>query len=1107
MTKADAMTGTPAAELGPIPATGFQSGLWFLGQVHPTVPMYSVPLVLRLRGTIDLDGVRAVLRGLARSHELLRLRFVAGEDGLGLVPGAVPEPEFVDLRVDPDPERAWARLLRTDLAQPVDLTAGPAHRSLVAALGASDTAVLLILHHICVDARAVDILLEDFRLGYESWDLTGTLAEPRETRPFREVVRELSAAVDGPAGDAARAYWQRTLDGVENYAPPADRPRQAVRTFAAGRLDRALPPGLMNRIDAACRDLRATRFMVFAAVFAVSLARWSGDRLDPVVAVPQTLRRSSRLDDDVAPLINTMPLHLPVDFGGSFRDLVASTRSRTAEAMRHAGIAFEEVVALSGHHRDPLVPDLTSVAFQVSTTGPTTCRAGRVLVERIDLDSPAEDMDLVWDVESTAVGDWLSVRYARESYNDATIDRMAADFLELAEMLCGAPEAPLNQVEYRADDEIARLWAAGEAPSAPAETGDVAALFTDTVACWPDRTALVLGSERWTYGELAARSAHIRDALASARVRSGDLVAVALADRADAVAAMIAVIRAGAAYLPIDTEQPSAHLSAVLAATRPAVVLSDGTAPWPADAADVPTLMLDAIGPGAVRHLRSPTPEVGSDVASLPEAGCYVMCTSGTTGRPKAVMITHRGVSSLACRPLFAGLGPGDTILQLAPLSFDASTFEIWGALLNGAALVLPDGARPTAAEIGRLVRRHAVTVLHVTAGLLRVLAESDLAAFAGLRILLTGGDVIPAAHVRTLMRDYPGLRVAACYGPTENTTFSTVAVLTEPPPTAVPLGPALPGRSAHVLDDWMRPTLAGAVGEVHVGGEGLARGYFGDPRQTAARFVAHPRPRTPGERLYRTGDMARRRADGTLEFLGRRDAQVKIRGFRVEPAEVEAALIAHPGVLGCVVRACGEAGERTLAAYVVPTRRGTSATELLTHLGSLLPAALIPSEWILLDELPLTAQGKVDARALERLAEQHGSDVGGAPPRTETEEAVHEIWCECLHRRRISVTASFFQVGGHSLSALRIAGRLERRFARPVPLAEVLRRQTIADLAAWLDTEARLTPLTEDERPGPADRRSTLPAKDLALATPDEMAALLRLTCGTAPLTEGTQR
>jgi hypothetical protein len=243
---------------------------------------------------------------------------------------------------------------------------------------------------------------------------------------------------------------------------------------------------------------------------------------------------------------------------------------------------------------------------------------------------------------------------------------------------------------------------------------------------------------------------------------------------------------------------------------------------------------------------------------------------------------------------------------------------------------------------------------------------------------------------------------------------------------------------------------------------------------------------------------LARRRADGTLEFLGRRDAQVKIRGFRVEPSEAEAALLAHPGVLGCVVCARGEAGERILAAYVVPARRDLTAAELLSHLCGLLPAALVPSECILLPELPLTAQGKVDVRALERLTAQRALDADGVPPRTGTETAVHEIWCACLHQRQISVTAGFFQVGGHSLAALRIAGRLERRFGRPVPLADVLRRPTIAGIAAWLDAEAQRSPLTEPARPGPAGSRPAVPASDLALATPDEMAALRRLTGAT---------
>lgn len=1075
-----------------VPASGFQTGLWYLSQSHPDAPLYSLPMVLRLRGPVDVDGIRAALRHMVARHEILGLRFASGQDGLRLVPAEVlPEPGAVDLRDRQDPEQAWTRLLQAELARPVDLDAGPGHRALIATLGSQDHAMLLTVHHAYADARSMEILLEDFRSAYETWEETGAVPAPGAACAYGDVARRVHEAPDRSGREAGLAYWRSELAGVEDFAPAADRPRPSVRTLAATEYRRELPPGLLDRIDTGCRQLRASRFMTFASVFAVALARWSGETRDPVLAVPQTLRRSSRLNDVVAPLVNTVPLRLPVDQRGTFGDLVALTRGKTAGAMAHSGIAFDEIVGIAGRTADRSAPPLTSVAFHVAPTVARTFRAGRATVECVDLEPPATDMDLVWNVVITPDGGRLAVQYAEELFDATTVERMVEEYLALAEALVAAADTPMCQVEHRDEAELDRLWAEGETAGAAAETGGVAMLFARATQARPDRTALVEGTRRWTYAELADTAAAVRARLLRAGIRQGDVVALALHRRSDFVAAMLGVTGIGAAYLPLDLEQPAERTAAVITRARPAAVLTDGSETGPAWPPGLPVVAL-----GDPEPRRAPAaPPVDPDTL------CYVMCTSGTTGEPKAVRVTHGGVASLAHRPSFVPLGPDDVVLQLAPLYFDASTFEVWGALLNGATLVLPPSGPLTASDIGTLVREHRVTTLHLTAGLLRVLSEGDLGALSGVHTLLTGGDVIPAARVRDLMRRHPGLTVVACYGPTENTTFSTVAVLTEPPTGVIPLGTALPGRSAHVLDEWLRPVAPGAVGELYVGGCGLADGYLGDPRLTAERFPRHPRK--PRERLYRTGDMARRTADGVLEFLGRRDSQLKIRGFRVEPAEVEAALLRHPGVARCLVRSRGGPAERTLVAYVVPSHARTTAAALRAHLGRLLPQPLVPTGWVLLEELPLTPRGKADVVHLDRLPLDLPGDDRETGPSTPTESVVHDIWCACLDRPRVGVTTGFFEAGGHSLAALRIAGRLERRFGRPVPLAEVLRRPTIARLAAWIDAGV---PKASGPRRSPGERPGAAPS-DLALATPDELALLLRLTGGSGLPTEGVER
>jgi amino acid adenylation domain-containing protein len=513
------------------------------------------------------------------------------------------------------------------------------------------------------------------------------------------------------------------------------------------------------------------------------------------------------------------------------------------------------------------------------------------------------------------------------------------------------------------------------------------------------------------------------------------------------------VLRCGAAYVPIDPDQPTARTAAVLRLTR-------------------------------------------SDDAG---SRCCYMSTSGTTGEPKVVAVTHAGVASLAHAPAFVSIGPGDALLQLAPLSFDAATFEVFGALLNGATLVIPERPKPTVTEIGRLVQRHRVTVLHLTAGLMRLLADGDLSGLAGLRTLLTGGDAISVPHLRRIQQAHPSLTVVGCYGPTENATFSSVNVQGITADDAVlPLGIALPGRSLHVLDPLLRPVSPGGTGEVYVGGVGLADGYLGAAGRTAERFVAHPR--RPGERLYRTGDKARLRTSGEVEFLGRDDGQLKVRGHRVEPAEVMAALSRHPLVLDCLVRARGDAGDRTLAAYVVPRTPGLTVEALRNHLRGLLPEPLVPTGWWLLEAFPITHNGKVDTRALDGLPVREELDLAATPPRTATERLVHALWCDALDRESVSVSIGFFAAGGHSLAALRIAGQAEKQFGRPVPLAEVLGRPTIEEFAAWLDSAP--SPVVADAAPAP---RSALPFDDLDVASDEELAAF-RLLTG-ADLSQGVNR
>jgi amino acid adenylation domain-containing protein len=1065
-----------------IAATGFQAGLWYLNQARPDLPKYAMPIVLRFRGPADPAGIRAALRHLTDVHDILRLRFASDDRGVWLVPAEeLPEPVTVDLSMAARPEDAWDELVRAELARPIDLSRGAGHRSVIATLGEAGAGVVLMIHHAYGDARSVDVLLSDLREAYKTWEHTGALPPVRAVIPYAEVAAHFAAA--RPA-EASRRYWQETLDAVPDFAPPADRPRPAERDFAAARLKRPLPDGFIERIDDACRTLRASRFMVLAAAWAATLHRRTAG-VDPVLAIPQTLRRAAWQDDVVAPLLNTVPLHLPVRDEQSFRDLVLKTRLRTAAAMQHSAVPFEEI----GRSRrgGSSGPALTSTAFQVSAAVLRSSRAGAVTIDCDIPAPPAGDMDLAWDILTEPGRDLLSVCYATELYDPETIENLADEFLAFTDALVEQPDVAIRKIEHRSDAYVAELWSAGETPADRPSDTDVATLFSRAAQAHPGEVAVVRGTRRWTYAELDARVSKLADRLAGARVGRGQTVALHLSDAVDAITGMLAVLRCGAAYVPFDPDQPAARSAAVLRVTRPVAALVGE----PSSAlSGLPQVRVDDVDGDAATAAAAEPLDSGSR--------CCFMSTSGTTGEPKVVAVTHAGVASLVSAPGYLSIGPGDALLQLAPLSFDAATFEVFGALLNGATLVVPERPKPTVTEIGRLVQRHRITVLHLTAGLMRVLADGDLSGLAGLRTLLTGGDAISVPHLRRIVRAHPSLAVVGCYGPTENATFSSVNVQGVAPDGAfLPLGTALPGRSLHVLDALLRPVSPGGTGEVYVGGVGLADGYVGGAGRTAERFVAHPR--RAGERLYRTGDKARWCTSGAVEFLGRDDGQLKIRGHRVEPAEVVAALSRHPLVLDCLVRARGSAGDRTLAAYVVPRTPGLAADVLRTHLRTMLPEPLVPTGWWLLDAFPVTPNGKVDTRVLDCMPVPASSDEAATPPRTETERVVHALWCDALDRDRISVSIGFFAAGGHSLAALRIAGQAEKRFGRPVPLAEVLGRPTIEEFAAWLDSAP--SPVVTDASPSPSpSHRSAVPLDDLDVATDEELAAF-RLLTGADPI------
>ena len=576
-------------------------------------------------------------------------------------------------------------------------------------------------------------------------------------------------------------------------------------------------------------------------------------------------------------------------------------------------------------------------------------------------------------------------------------------------------------------------------------------LFEDQATRFPDRVALSMGDQRWTYRQLASRANDVAAALARRGVGVGDLVGVFLPRSFDLIAAFLGILKAGAAYVPLDAHYPRERLDFMLADTGVKVVLGVSGQRNDIGAGDSLLLCMDqleATGTG-------PIASVGNGHSrSEGERIAYVMYTSGSTGTPKGVAVPHRGIVRLVQEPDFVRITPDDVFLQASPVSFDASTLEIWGALTNGARLALLPPGQPSLAEIGDAIRGEKVSILWLTAGLFNLMVDERLSDLAPVKQLLVGGDVLSVAHIKRALAGLPETQLINGYGPTENTTFtccySIPRHLGDVP--SVPIGKPIRGTTVRLIDEQGHEVPDGEEGELVTGGLGLALGYWSRPELTAERFIADPLASDGSARLYQTGDRARRLPDGIIEFLGRRDQQVKLRGFRIELGEIESALRLHPEVRDCVVRVWTEpAGNRVLAGWVVPwVRDRLVVTRLQSFLESRLPDHMIPSVWMVLDEFPLNPSGKVDVVKLR------GPDVfwNEAPrelPKDELEQGIARVWTELLGGRPVSVTQSFFELGANSLLVAQAHERLRQRTGLAFPLTDLFQFTTVRTLATHL--------------------------------------------------------
>ncbi|MFD4799329.1 amino acid adenylation domain-containing protein [Streptomyces anulatus] len=1039
-----------------------QRRMCFLQQLGGPGAVYNVPSVLRIDGPLDVPALSAALGDVTARHESLRtiLPYVDGRLLQEVLPAAAP-----DVRALAVSEAELGRRLAAGARRPFDLSVEPPLRAELFTTGPDRYVLLLVVHHSGSDALSTRIIGRDLGRAYEARAAGRALHFAPVPATYADYTQWqtdlLGAAADGGDSNLATqlAYWQEQLAGLpEQTELPADRPRPAVASYAGDHVAVRLDTDLHRRLADLARTSGSSLFMVLHAGLAALLSRLgAGD--DVAMGSPVAGRLDEALEDVVGVFVNTLVLRTDLSGRPTFTDLLRRVRDTALAAYAHQDVPFEYLAdalaperSLAHHPLFQVVLGLQDIAPEGEFALPgltVTTELGRTGTAKFDLFFGLVERRTADGAPAGVDG---YVEYASDLFDLDTVRGLFERFARLLDAAATDPSLPVDRIDLLAEDERAALSAA-PAEAAPAAT--VPEVFAARAAATPDAVAVTAAGTDLTYAELDAHSDRLARALAGHGVRAGDTVAVALPRSVEYVTALLAVLKAGAAYVPIDPRYPAAQVAVMLAETQPAAIL---TAPDTAPAGlpdDGPVrVTVDAPEPAEAAAAPGPVP---------PLAAAYVMYTSGSTGEPKGIVVTHRDVTALATDPAF-GDGVCAAVLLHSPAAFDASTFEVWAPLLAGGRLVVAPPHDLDAEEYADLITRHRPSALWLTSALFAIVAEFRPGCFAGVRQVWAGGEEVPAAMVRRVLDACPGLVVVNGYGPTETTTFATSHPVRELAAGArtVPIGRPLAAMRAHILDAGLQPLPAGATGELYLAGTGVARGYLGRPGATSERFVADPYG-PPGSRMYRTGDLARRTAAGVLEYRGRTDRQVKLRGFRIEPGQVEAVLRQHPEVAQAAAGVRRDGIADRLVAHVVPAEGTRPAPDALrAFTAGLVPEYLVPYDILVVDALPLTAHGKLDRAALPAAERPGGAAASGAGA-----ERLCALLGKLLGREQVGTEGDFFALGGDSITAIRLVSmaRAEGLF---FTVRDVFAHRTAAALARAATAETGADTATDDAATGP---------------------------------------
>ncbi len=1048
----------PAPRTGPLPLSFAQQRLWFLDQWQPHSNAYNIPAAVRLEGTLDVAALERSLNEIIRRHEVLRTRFVSidGQPRQVIEPASALPLRVVDLGdlSKDEREREVRRLAAAEAQASFDLERGPLIRARLLRAGRTEHVLLLTLHHIVSDGWSTGILLKELVALYRAFSEGEASPLPELAIQYADFACWQRQWLQGEALERQLAYWKTQLNGVPAVLElPTDYLRPAVQSYRGSQHRFRLSPALSKQLARLAGAQGVTLFMLLLATFNVLLYRYTGQR-DISIGTPMANRNRIEIEGLIGFFANTLVLRTDLADNPRFSRLLQQVRAVALGAQTHQELPFERLVEELQPTRDLSHPPLFQVMFVLQNALHETLEVPGLRLNAMEAQGRAAKFDLILALTQER-SDRLTgaLEYNTDLFEEATIGRMVSHFANLLEGIVADPEARLGDLPLMNEAERHRLlveWNATQATHPQAKL--IHQLFEAQEERTPDAIAAIFEDQQLTYRELNMRANQLAHYLRAWGVGPEVLIGVCMERSLELVVALLATLKAGGAFVPIDLEYPRSRRDFMVEDSAVGVILTHSHV-WTA----IKGPSIDVIAVDIERAIISQGSIDNPRVPLKPFNLAYVIYTSGSTGKPKGAANTHAGIlNRLLWMQKTYPLNAGDRVLQKTPLSFDVSVWEFFWPLMTGAGLVLarPGGHRDSH-YLAQLIATKGVTTLHFVPSMLRVfLQETKTTNCATLKRVVCSGEALTCdLQQRFFERLHTELH--NLYGPTEAAIDVTSwRCARADAHRDIPIGKPIDNTQLYVLDAQLNPVPIGIAGELYIAGEGLARGYLKRPELTAERFIPHPFNAEPGARLYRTGDLARYRADGNLEYLGRIDQQIKIRGHRIEPGEIEASLSRHPEIKEAVVIAReDQPGNKHLVGYVVGAQGAELEPGILrAHLNESLPEYMVPSAFVFLEALPLTPNGKLDRKVLP------APDVGAefkhqyVAPRNATEELLCGIWVEVLGVEQVGIHDNFFELGGHSLLATQVISRVRKVFQVEVPLRELFETPTVAGLAQAIE-------------------------------------------------------